>query len=98
MNVMGLLAKIVSRCKGSVSLSVNEHRDTHQSIRAYLADRDESVTPEILAEMEASDTCWRLQVYPDSPVGSLTFCGARAEDVLRNAARALGIGDGKGAV
>jgi hypothetical protein len=64
--------EIVNKCKASVSLTVNQHRDYYQKVEEYLielGDNIKEVYPDVLAEMIRLDTVVELQFYPNTPVG-----------------------------
>lgn len=62
---------LFERCKASVSISLNNHRDYYQSIPEYLDDQIENgeVEKEVLDKMISQDTLICVQAYPDTPVG-----------------------------
>ena len=62
---------LFERCKGSVSISQNNHRDYYQSIPDYLEDQIQNgeVDKDVLEEMVKRDTLICVHVYPDTPVG-----------------------------
>jgi hypothetical protein len=62
---------LFERCKASVSISLNNHRDYYQSIPEYLEDQLENgeVDKEVLDKMVNQDTLICVQAYPDTPVG-----------------------------
>ncbi len=62
---------LFERCKASVSISLNDHRDYHESIPQYLESQIEKgeIDKEVLEEMVKRDTLVKVQAYPDTPVG-----------------------------
>lgn len=62
---------LLERCKASVSISVNDHRDYHESIQQHLDNQIENgeIDKEVLDEMVRRDTLVKVQAYPDTPVG-----------------------------
>ena len=62
---------LFDRCKASVSISQNNHRDYYQSIPDYLEDQIQNgeVEKELLDKMVSQDTLICIHAYPDTPVG-----------------------------
>lgn len=69
---MNRLNDLLSKCKACVSITVNQHRNYHESASAYLKDMDDAqvIEPEILQEMIKRNTVVELHFYPNNPVGS----------------------------
>lgn len=59
--------ELVSLCKASVDMSVNEHKDYYESVEQYLCAHNH-IEKDILAEMINRDTIVRIQAYPRTPV------------------------------
>ncbi len=69
---MNNFKELVSLCKASVSISVNEHKDTYQKLEHYLFEitkPEDDIPKEVLDEMLKRDTIVEVRAYPDSPVG-----------------------------
>lgn len=71
---MDKLKELLSRCKCSVTLTVNDHRDYYETAEQALdeaAGQDSlpEIEPEIRAAMIAADTIIKLQFYPTTPIG-----------------------------
>lgn len=72
-----LLEMIVALCKGSVTVSVNPHKDYNQTARAYMADMQSmqnATSPdlcpsEVLERMKTTDTIVHVQFYPETSIG-----------------------------
>lgn len=65
--------ELMSKCKCSVSLSVNEHRDFYQSVSEHLKDcflDDDEISEDVLNRMIETDTIVKIYCYPDTPIGS----------------------------
>jgi len=62
---------LLERCKASVSISVNDHRDYHESIHQHLESQIEKgeIDKQVLEEMVKRDSLVKVQAYPDTPVG-----------------------------
>lgn len=60
--------------KCGLYITHNEHRDYYEKLTDYLGDRDFN-DPQYWKDSEAyvravaTDECWQLQWYPDTPVG-----------------------------
>jgi hypothetical protein len=62
---------LLERCKASVSISVNDHKDYYETVEQNLekfVEKNE-IDPEILGEMIKRDTTVHVQAYPDTPIG-----------------------------
>ena len=71
---MEKLNELISKCKCSVGLDINVHRDYHESVETYLelprlSEDKQDVYTEILQKMIELDTIVELQFYPDTSVG-----------------------------
>lgn len=75
MTTIDKLKELVSRCKASVTLTVNEHRDYYMSAEASLKELDErgdmplAIEPEVRAEMIRTNTIVNLHFHPHTPIG-----------------------------
>ena len=77
------LTRLLSLAKGSVTITVNDHRDVYQTVEEWLAKRAEwehpsrsEIDDDIRAAMVATDTVIEVHVYPDTPVGSFVIVHA----------------------
>ena len=75
--IMNELKELLSKCKASVSITVNQHRDYYQSVKGYIEEQaqlDEDLIEEIgldvYEEMQKTNTVIEIQAYPDTPIGS----------------------------
>lgn len=70
---MDKLKKLLSKCKCSVCLEVNKHRDYYQTVEDYLSDMEcggpIDVDQEVRDKMIELDTVVEVQFYPDTPIG-----------------------------
>jgi len=74
---MDKLKELLSKCKASVTISVNRHRDYHQSVKDYIEEQElmdkgliDEIGSEVYEEMKKTNTIIEIQAYPDTPVGS----------------------------
>jgi len=74
---MNKLKELLSKCKASVSITVNQHRDYYQSVEEHIEEQaliDEELIDEIgkevYEEMKKTNTIVEIQAYPNTPVGS----------------------------
>jgi len=79
--------ELVASCKASVSLDVNGHRDCYESLGRYITNRDPDIDEELLQRLIAADCMYRLQFYPDTPVGFYVVYGTSLTDVLEQASK-----------
>lgn len=75
--IMNELKELLSKCKASVSITVNQHRDYYQSVKDYIEEQaqlDEDLIEEIgldvYEEMQKTNTVIEIEAYPDTPIGS----------------------------
>ena len=75
---MEKLQKLIEKCKGSVILYVNDHKNSYESVEE-LIDKltcegiPEKIHEDIMKKMVETDTLIDLQFYPDTPIGSYTI-------------------------
>lgn len=79
--------------KASLHLEHNEHKAMYQTVAVYLEENDwfkddEWVSPEQKQKALDTNELWRLQWYPDTPIGFYTLMAADL-DVLLEAACAV---------
>lgn len=66
----GLLDDIKTLCKGSVIVTINDHKTYYLTVGDYFLDKDmRDIDSVIFAMMIAKDTIVHVQAYPDTPVG-----------------------------
>lgn len=80
MNSVDKLKDLMRRCKCGVYVSVNDHRNIHESAEIFLSDmsiqndeRDFEIEPEVKAKMIETDTIVHVQFYPSTPIGSYSI-------------------------
>lgn len=80
---MNKLNEIISRCKASVTVDINNHKDCYRSVITELGEiASTEDNKKIMAELEISefvfskmnekDTIISVQFYPYTPIGSFT--------------------------
>lgn len=63
--------ELVSKCKCSVEICVNDHRDVYETVEGYIDNHDKKeIEEEVFNEMIKTDTIVRLQFYPKTPIES----------------------------
>lgn len=63
--------ELVSLCKASVEISVNEHKDNYQTVEQHI-DEDyyrEDIDKDVFEEMVKRDIVVKVQAYPRTPIG-----------------------------
>lgn len=96
---MDALKKLMSKCKCGVYVTVNMHRDNHESVGQWIEDQRcmgpsiDQTSAEVLAEMMRLDTVVEVQFYPDTPV---SFFRVVHYDLDAALAKALECFDGDG--
>lgn len=75
--IMNELKELLSKCKASVSINVNQHRDYYQSVKDYIEEQAqqhegliEEIGLDVYEEMQKTNTVIEIQAYPDTPIGS----------------------------
>ena len=90
-------ARLVARCKCSVSLTVNEHRDMYETVEQWLEGQESygslDIPADERAKMVATNTVVSLQFYPSTPIGFYHVVGASLEYVMAEAETWLASGD-----
>ena len=67
---MKKLQDLIKKIKCSVSIDINNHRDYDETIEQHIEPEDrKDISNDVWAKMIELDTCVRLQVYPDTPIG-----------------------------
>lgn len=66
---MEKLIKIVSHCKKSVEISINDHRNYYESVEEHLQEVKQDIDPNILKKMIEKDTIVVIQAYPETSIG-----------------------------
>lgn len=79
--------EIVRRCKGSVHLDVNDHRSDYESLDTAIREAEqEGICNESDAQsVRQTGNIYRLQFYPDTPIGFYVGIGGSFEDVVDQA-------------
>lgn len=77
----------------SLSVELNEHACNYvtakQWIEEHCAEDFVEVPPDLVEAMKASNTIWRLQIYPNTPVGFNFWYGPTLDSVIEQARAAL---------
>lgn len=73
---MSKLQQLITRCKGAVFVTINDHRDRYETVEQYIARKEDNEQPMYLLDdisdgMRARDSIVNIIFYPDTPVG---FC------------------------
>ena len=70
---MDKFKELVSKCKCSVEISVNDHRDYYDTVESSIGeDERKEIEQDIFDIMVKTDTIVRVQFYPRTPIGSYT--------------------------
>jgi len=79
-------------CKGKIEISANDHRDVYETVEErlkHIAKFDPAavaaITPEVRAEMIATNTLICVDIAPEKPEEEFSFLGASLEKVLEAA-------------
>ena len=72
---MNNLQELVNKCKGSVSLEANAHRDCYETIEQYIngnpfnEDIWNETEPDVKQKIIETNTLIEIQFYPLTPIG-----------------------------
>ena len=86
---------IVSECKASVSVTINDHKDNYESIEDYISryltkrECEEELPKEVLSKMIEMDRVVCVQFYPDTPIGFYVVFHHDIESALDKACHIL---------
>ena len=73
----------------SLSIDYNEHACNYVSARQWIEDlvpeTFENVDPHIIQRMKETNTIWRFQLYPDTPIGFYVFFGSTLDEAIDQA-------------
>ena len=72
----------------SWSIEHNEHASSYVTAAKWIdmnSDMFDDTPPELLAGMRERNTIYRLQIYPDTPVGFNWYCGPTLDSVIEQA-------------
>jgi hypothetical protein len=81
------ISELAQRCKGSVTLEINPHRNCYESIDEYLEPFDLSISEleDLRHRLAGASQLYRLSFYLQTPVGFYYVFGASLQDVLEQA-------------
>ena len=67
---MEKLKELVSLCKASVEISVNDHKDYYESVEQHINEKErENIKTDVFDEMVKRNTIVKVQAYPHTPIG-----------------------------
>lgn len=97
---MNKLNELIARCKYSVEVSANDHRDYYQSVETALEEFDicmqgVALEPEVRAKMIETDTIIAVQFYPETANSFYIVLHYDLDLALDEALECLGTNDGK---
>ena len=76
---MKKLKELLSKCQGSVSINVNQHKAYYQSVEHYIKEQVLSnsnlineIGLDVHEEMKKTNTVIEIDAYPATPIGSYT--------------------------
>lgn len=68
-STMEKFKELVSLCKASVEISVNDHKSYYESVEYHINEDDrKNIDKEVFEEMIKRDTVVKVQVYPHTPI------------------------------
>jgi hypothetical protein len=83
-----MIEELAKKCKASVYLTVNEHRNYYQTAEAFLKEREGYACPpeiddDVRQRMIDTDTVINLQFYPSTPIGSYDIYHFDVEEAIK---------------
>ena len=63
------LERIVDLCAAEVSVTINAHKSTYETVEGYLKVQEEEIDSDVLKVMIAMDKMVCVQAYPSTPIG-----------------------------
>lgn len=91
--------KLMNRCKNSITLRINDHRDMYETVEYYVNNLsmsgidEDDISVEMLNEMIRTNTIIELRFYPDTAIGSYTIYDCDYDNALDRALVCLNIKD-----
>lgn len=75
---MEKLNKLIKECKCGIHLTINSHRDYHETVEQFFKSNKnpfddevfDDIDSDIYAKMKETDTIISLHFYPNNPIGS----------------------------
>ncbi len=87
---MDLLNSLIEKCKCSISIDINTHRDYNESVLEHikilidtLVIETDDIPPEILEEMIKRNTIINIHFYPQTSVGFYSIYHYDLEQALK---------------
>ena len=66
---MKLLTELITKTKGSLTITINGHRDCYETVEEHLPfEEKEGIDTLVLRTMIEKDLCMEIQFYPDNPI------------------------------
>lgn len=87
---MNNYAWLASQNPCSLSIEMNEHACNYVTAKEWIEEhtgQDEwsQIAPDLLQSMKDTNTIWRLQIYPNTPVGFNVWFGPTLDSVIEQA-------------
>lgn len=84
------MEELIKKCKCSVHLEVNKHRDYYNTIEDAIKEAkslygDDEIDTELAERMIKEDMFISLQFYPDTPIGFHKVYGTSIDEVVKKA-------------
>jgi hypothetical protein len=87
------LDDLAARCKGGVTVTINDHKCIYMSAADFIAAPDvdwfDEVSDELRARMIAEDKIVQIQFYPETPVGFYFAHGTTVDEALAAAEKVI---------
>jgi hypothetical protein len=81
---MNKLIELSSLCNGSVSITINLHKDYKETVEQHLKDDKEDIDDDVYNEMVKRDFIVKLHVYPYTSIGSYSICHYDIDKMIDN--------------
>lgn len=97
------MEEVIKKCKAGVYLSVNENRDSYQSVgdrikeindldfshNGHHKNYEPEIDDKLASKLIEADSIYELQFYPLSPIGFYTVYGSSLSEVVEKALEIL---------
>lgn len=96
--IMERLKTLILKCKASVTISINNHRDYYDTVEDKFksepdAEFRDEIDNDVFDEMVRTDTVIEVQFYPNSPVGFYRVYHYDIEKAIEEALRLIQINE-----
>ena len=88
---MNKLQELMNRCKCGVYVTVNEHRDTYETVESWLHEQGADISDSVKSEMITRNTLISVQFYPETPISFHVIYHFSLDAALSEALRCIDV-------